>query len=140
MMGDKGKIILAYFGTGKTYMNKNYPNYIDFEEAYFKDINLMVNAAIIASEVYELNVLMPCAPPVIKRLQELGKEFTCYIPDISLEEEYKKRYLNRYDLVSPESYGLAVFFKEEVGKLAKIDCNKVILQSGEYLSDYLERE
>lgn len=140
MMGDKGKIILAYFGTGKTYMNKNYPNYIDFEEAYFKDINLMVNAAIIASEVYELNVLMPCAPPVIKRLQELGKEFTCYIPDISLEEEYKARYLGRYYPVSPDSYGLAMFFKENVQKLDKVECDKVIMKAGEYLSDYLERE
>ena len=140
MMGDKGKIILAYFGTGKTYMNKNYPNYIDFEEAYFKDLDLMINAAKIASGVCGLNVLMPCIVPLINKLKENNIEFTCYIPDISLEEEYKARYLGRYYPVSPDSYGLAMFFKENVQKLDKVECDKVIMKAGEYLSDYLERE
>ena len=133
----KAKVICSFFGTGKTYINKNYPNFIDFEVHYFGNrLDLLVKAIKDASNVYGYNVLVACTKPIIELLKENNIDFVAVLPDKEQKEEYMERYRNRNS--NPEVIkGLEQEFDNYIDGVMSCDCYKIILEKGQYLNDVI---
>lgn len=134
----RGKIICSFFGTGKTYLNKHYTNFIDLEAHYFGDRNdLYIKAIKDASQVYGYNVLIACTKLIINMLQENHLEFIAVLPTKEQKEEYIQRYRERK--TNPSSLkGLEENFEKTIDEVMECECPKVILKSGQYLKDVVE--
>ena len=135
----RGKIICSFFGTGKTYMNKNYPNYLDLETYYFGDRkDLLAMAIKDGSRAYGYNVLVACTKPIIELLQDNDLDFVAVLPSKDLKQEYLERFKKRGS--PPEIIkGLENNFDKHIDEVMKLNCKKIILKSGEYLKDVIDQ-
>lgn len=133
----QGKIILAFFGSGKTYINKNYPNFLDLESHYFKgDLEMLISAIKDASQVYGYNVLTSCRKRIIELLKEKELDFIVVLPTKNQKEEYVRRYKER-GTIPVVLKDLEENFDNYIDEVMVCDCKKVILKEGQYLSDVI---
>jgi DNA-binding LacI/PurR family transcriptional regulator len=133
----EGKIICSFFGTGKTYLNKNHHNFIDLEAHYFSGQNdLYIKAIKDASQAYGYNVLIACTKPILELLKKHNLDFVAVLPSKDLKEEYMQRYIDRK--TNPVSLkGLELNFEKAIDEVMECDCQKIILKSGQYLKDVI---
>ena len=90
MKNKPNKLYLCYAGTGKSYLAKEHPNFIDLDSSAFtKDDNWVGNYCRVAKRLLKThNVLMSCHLPVRKYLTKAG------CSTISLSAPNPETYLN----------------------------------------------
>lgn len=150
------KIISAFPGIGKTTLVQINKNYIDLESSDYKWIDIDKTLPIeerkgtaktinpdfpnnYIKKINELtgmgfNVLISSHKEVREALQAQGIEYTIILPSLDMKEEMISRYLSRGNQESFVNL-LKTNYEKFVGDLS-IDTNeKIILKSGQYLSD-----
>lgn len=106
-------------GTAKT-INPDFPN------NYIKKINELTGMG--------FNVLISSHKEVREALQAQGIEYTIILPSLDMKEEMISRYLSRGNQESFVNL-LKTNYEKFVGDLSIDPNEKIILKSGQYLSD-----
>lgn len=150
------KIISAFPGIGKTTLVQINKNYIDLESSDYKWIDIDKTLPIeerkgtaktinpdfpnnYIKKINELtgmgfNVLISSHKEVREALQAQGIKYTIILPSLDMKDEMISRYLSRGNQESFVNL-LKTNYEKFVGDLS-IDTNeKIILKSGQYLSD-----
>lgn len=152
------KIISAFPGIGKTTLVQTNKNYIDLESSDYKwlDIDKVLSieerkgtAKTINSDFPEnyikkiieltdmgFNVLISSHKEVRKALQAQGIEYTIILPSLDMKEEMINRYLSRGNQESFVNL-LKTNYEKFVEDLSMDPNEKIILKSGQYLSDLI---
>lgn len=139
-------IISAFGGTGKSTFTKNNPNLkiLDLDSSYFDKSNFPDNYTYKIRDLWNFSdydyILISSHLDVRIDLYNMGVPYVLVYPDISLKQEYLKRYTSRN---SPKSF-VNTFNKLweefvyscEEDMLAK---KKFKLKSSEYLKDIFKR-
>lgn len=132
-------IIAAFCGTGKSTLSKSMDNLIEVECWEYRKGNFpdnYIQEVLSKSKEYKY-VCISTDPvslvPIIKR----GCNVVLVYPDLSLFDEYMKRYVDR---VSPYDF-IGVMYKhwhEWIKQLHSIKgCEHIVLTEGQYLSDVI---
>lgn len=155
-------IIAAYAGCGKTYLARHwdqcteinsmqYARFLDEQE--YEDEREKANPSHISNPLYPYNmipdilkaeqkypyVLIPTDVTVIRLLQrEYQRRVVTVVPDISLQESYRQRYLERGN-----SEDFCRIFADGMNERIKAICKvaqfpSVSLNGNQYLFDYIE--
>ena len=138
----KAKVISAFPGCGKSHFYNSVKDNIkildsdsskfdksDFPRNYIEHIKDNLPSADI--------ILVSSHEDVRKELVKNGMDFTLVFPDISLKEQYIKRYKERG---SPENFIklLDTNWDNWINQLLKQEyCSKIILKENQYLSDVI---
>ena len=150
------KIISAFPGIGKTTLVQINKNYIDLESSDYKWIDIDKTLPIeerkgtaktinpdfpenYIKKIIELtdmrfNVLISSHKEVREALQAQGIEYTIVLPSLDMKEEMISRYLSRGNQESFVNL-LKTNYEKFVGDLSIDPNEKIILKSGQYLSD-----
>lgn len=150
------KIISAFPGIGKTTLVQINKNYIDLESSDYKWIDIDKTLPIeerkgtaktinpyfpenYIKKIIELtdmgfNVLISSHKEVREALQAQGIEYTIILPSLDMKEEMINRYLSRGNQESFVNL-LKTNYEKFVGDLSIDPNEKIILKSGQYLSD-----
>lgn len=150
------KIISAFPGIGKTTLVQINKNYIDLESSDYKWIDIDKTLPIeerkgtaktinpdfpnnYIKKINELtgmgfNVLISSHKEVREALQAQGIRYTIVLPSLDMKEEMINRYLNRGNQESFVNL-LKTNYEKFVGDLSIDPNEKIILKSGQYLSD-----
>jgi hypothetical protein len=139
----KAKVISAFPGCGKSHFYRSMKDEIkildsdsskfdksDFPRNYIEHIKENIPSADI--------ILVSSHEDVRKELAKNGIDFTLVFPDISLKEQYIKRYKERG---SPESFIklLDNNWDNWINQLLKQEsCDKIILKKDQYLADVIK--
>lgn len=150
------KIISVFPGIGKTTLVQINKNYIDLESSDYKWIDIDKTLPIeerkgtaktinpdfpnnYIKKINELtgmgfNVLISSHKEVREALQAQGIEYTIVLPSLDMKEEMISRYLSRGNQESFVNL-LKTNYEKFVGDLSIDPNEKIILKSGQYLSD-----
>lgn len=150
------KIISAFPGIGKTTLVQTNKNYVDLESSDYKWIDIDKTLSIeerkgtaktinpyfpenYIKKIIELtdmgfNVLISSHKEVREALQAQGIEYTIILPSLDMKEEMISRYLSRGNQESFVNL-LKTNYEKFVGDLSIDPNEKIILKSGQYLSD-----
>lgn len=150
------KIISVFPGIGKTTLVQINKNYIDLESSDYKWIDIDKTLPIeerkgtaktinpdfpnnYIKKINELtsmgfNVLISSHKEVREALQAQGIEYTIILPSLDMKEEMISRYLSRGNQESFVNL-LKTNYEKFVGDLSIDPNEKIILKSGQYLSD-----
>ena len=150
------KRIWAFPGIGKTTLVQINKNYIDLESSDYKWIDIDKTLPIeerkgtaktinpdfpenYIKKIIELtdmrfNVLISSHKEVREALQAQGIEYTIVLPSLDMKEEMISRYLSRGNQESFVNL-LKTNYEKFVGDLSIDPNEKIILKSGQYLSD-----
>ena len=153
------KIISAFPGIGKTTLVQTNKNYIDLESSDYKWIDIDKTLPIeerkgtaktinpdfpnnYIKKINELtgmgfNVLISSHKEVREALQAQGIEYTIILPSLDMKEEMISRYLSRGNQESFVNL-LKTNYEKFVGDLSIDPNEKVVLKSGQYLSDLVK--
>lgn len=153
------KIISAFPGIGKTTLVQTNKNYIDLESSDYKWIDINKTLSIeerkgtaktinpdfpenYIKKIMELtdmgfNVLISSHKEVREALQAQGIEYTIVLPSLDMKEEMISRYLSRGNQESFVNL-LKTNYEKFVGDLSIDPNEKVVLESGQYLSDLVK--
>lgn len=150
------KIISAFPGIGKTTLVQTNKNYVDLESSDYKWIDIDKTLSIeerkgtaktinpyfpenYIKKIIELtdmgfNVLISSHKEVREALQAQGIKYTIILPSLDMKEEMISRYLSRGNQESFVNL-LKTNYEKFVGDLSIDPNEKIILKSGQYLSD-----
>lgn len=134
-------VISAFCGTGKTYTDNNSDKKTiefecweydkgDFPNNYIDDIKFQIGKMDY--------IFISTNPVVLKELHKQGVNIKLIYPDISLKEEYFKRYLDRgsssdfMDTLDRYWFDWLIELKEQNY------CQHILLESGQYISNVLK--
>lgn len=133
----------AFCGTGKSYLCNNSPDtYKEIECWEYRKgdfPNNYINEVIWAIGVTKY-LFISTDPVILKELNKLGIEIRLYYPQNELRNEYLDRFIDR---VSPLDFvgAIMVNWEKWIDQLKEQDyCKHTILETGQYLSDALEKE
>ena len=136
------RIVSAFCGCGKTYLSTN-DNVIEYECWKYQDYDYLVSDIINSDKDI---VLISTNPVVLKKLVSLGYDIDLYYPSIDLFQEYLLRFNNRKkptdcQMVHDDFIGMITQnWDDWLNELKELDiCNHYELQSGEYLSQFIQR-
>ena len=134
-------IVAAFCGTGKTYLCKKNKKTVELEYWKYK------NDARFDDYIEDLNeyignydyVFISTEPEGLRLLHQRGFEMILVYPNKELRNEYLDRYIERdspYDFIGANMK----YWHEWLDDLEKEDyCKHVILETGEYLEDALNK-
>lgn len=153
------KIISAFPGIGKTTLVQINKNYIDLESSDYKWIDIDKTLPIeerkgtaktinpdfpenYIKKIIELtdmgfNVLISSHKEVREALQARGIKYTIVLPSLDMKEEMINRYLSRGNQESFVNL-LKTNYEKFVEDLSMDSNEKVVLKSGQYLSDLVK--
>lgn len=138
-----GKIISGFSNIGKSSVLK-YKNYkiIDFDTTYFKKkddwVNIYIECVLALKDKYDF-VLITTHGDILHEMNKRNISYTLVYPKRELMEEYRKRAIDRG---SDKEFVDGFFSRWDIHI---DDCeknnikNKIILNSGEYLSDIIDK-
>lgn len=140
----KGVIVCGFFGIGKSSVTKyrNDIKFYDLDAKFFKKQpgweKIYVDCALALQNEYEI-VCLKSSDKVMKLLNQLNEKYYLVYPNRYAKRDFMERAVkNRY----PREWIEDFFSKWEryIEEVEDEDCaNKIVLQSGEYLSDILDR-
>ena len=146
-LNQKTKVVSAFPGTGKTHLGKHSDSSIvDFGSGKFsKDENGDLNPDFPNNYVQAMLdvmgtcdiILISCHKAVTDSLENRGIEYTLVYPDTALKAEYIERYKQRGN---PKSWidNVAENWNNWISEMEnQANCKRIILLSGQYLSDVL---
>ena len=153
------KIISAFPGIGKTTLVQTNKNYIDLESSDYKWIDIDKTLSIeerkgtaktinpnfpenYIKKIVELtsmgyNVLISSHKEVREALQSRSIKYTIVLPSLDMKEEMINRYLSRGNQESFINL-LKTNYEKFVEDLSMDPNEKVVLKSGQYLSDLVK--
>ena len=153
------KVISAFPGIGKTTLVQTNKNYIDLESSDYKWIDIDKTLSIeerkgtaktinpdfpenYIKKITELtdmgfNVLISSHKEVREALQTQSIEYTIVLPSLDMKEEMINRYLSRGNQESFVNL-LKTNYEKFVEDLSMDSNEKVVLKSGQYLSDLVK--
>lgn len=153
------KVISAFPGIGKTTLVQTNKNYIDLESSDYKWIDIDKTLSIeerkgtartinpdfpenYIKKITELtdmgfNVLISSHKEVREALQAQGIKYTIVLPSLDMKEEMINRYLSRGNQESFVNL-LKTNYKKFVEDLYMDSNEKIVLESGQYLSDLVK--
>ena len=153
------KVISAFPGIGKTTLVQTNKNYIDLESSDYKWIDIDKTLSIeerkgtaktinpdfpenYIKKIIELtdmgfNVLISSHKEVREALQTQSIEYTIVLPSLDMKEEMINRYLSRGNQESFVNL-LKTNYEKFVEDLSMDSNEKVVLKSGQYLSDLVK--
>lgn len=153
------KIISAFPGIGKTTLVQTNKNYVDLESSDYKWIDIDKTLSIeerkgtaktinpdfpenYIKKIMELtdigfNVLISSHKEVREALQAQGIKYTIVLSSLDMKEEMINRYLNRGNQESFVNL-LKTNYEKFVEDLSMDSNEKVVLKSGQYLSDLVK--
>lgn len=153
------KIISAFPGIGKTTLVQTNKNYVDLESSDYKWIDIDKTLSIeerkgtaktinpdfpenYIKKIMELtdmgfNVLISSHKEVREVLQARGIKYTIVLPSLEMKEEMINRYLSRGNQESFVNL-LRTNYEKFVEDLSMDSNEKVVLKSGQYLSDLVK--
>lgn len=144
LINRRGVLVCGFFGIGKSSVNKYRPDvsFYDLDAKYFQKQpgweKIYVECALALREVYDI-VALKSSDKVMNRLTELGETFYIVYPSRYAKREFMERAVkNNYSREWIHSF----FSKWEtyIEEIEQEDTtNKMVLQSGEYLSDIVDR-
>lgn len=135
------KIVSAWPGCGKTtYVKQNKKEYIEIECWKYHKTEFPKNIITdITKSINEFKLIFISTNPIVLvAIIKLGMTPLLYYPDKSLKYEYLERYISRkssYDFIGVFMSMWDIWLDELYSH--SIKCQKVKLNSGEYLSGYL---
>ena len=140
-----GVIISGFSNIGKSYVFKDKSvKCFDFDTTYFKKKEgtnweeVYVECARGLSEIYDYVFITTYTRP-LEIMNERGIKYYLIYPDRSLKEEYRQRAISR----GSDNEFVEGFFSRwdsHISDCERNSCpNKIILKSGEYLSDVVEQ-
>lgn len=140
----EGVIVCGFFGIGKSSVNKYRPDikFYDLDAKYFKKQpgweKIYVDCAIALKKNYEI-VCLKSSDKVMGQLKQMGENYYLVYPNRYSKRDFMERAIkNNY----PREWIEDFFSNWEryIEEVEDEDCtNKIVLQSGEYLSDILDR-
>lgn len=138
-----GKIISGFSNIGKSSVSK-YKNYkiIDFDTTYFnkKDdwVNIYIECVLALKDKYDF-VLITTHGDILHEMNKRGISYTLVYPKREHMEEYRKRAIDR----GSDKEFVEGFFSRWDSHIDDCEKNnirdKIILNSGEYLSDIIDK-
>ena len=153
------KIISAFPGIGKTTLVQTNKNYVDLESSDYKWIDIDKELSIeerkgtaktinpdfpenYIKRIIELtnmgfDVLISSHKEVREALQAQGIKYTIVLPSLDMKEEMINRYLSRGNQESFVNL-LKTNYEKFVEDLSMDSNEKVVLKSGQYLSDLVK--
>ena len=140
-----GVIISGFSNIGKSYISKNSNiSSFDLDTTYFKKLpgsnweEVYVECASGLSEIYDYVFITTYGEP-LHIMNKRGIKYFLVYPERELKEEYKQRAISR----GSDKDFIERFFSrwdKHIDDCEKNSCsNKIVLKSGEYLSDVLKR-
>mgnify|MGYP003299809302 CR=1 FL=1 len=140
-----GVIISGFSNIGKSYISKNSNiSSFDLDTTYFKKLpgtsweEVYVECARGLSDIYDYVFITTYGEP-LQIMNKRGIKYYLVYPERELKEEYKQRAISRgsdKDFIE----GFFSRWDKHIDDCEKNSCsNKIVLKSGEYLSDVLER-
>ena len=140
----KGVIVCGFFGVGKSSVTKYRPDvkFIDLDAKFFVKQpgweKMYVECALALTNEYDI-VCLKSSDKVMNLLDRLGKKYYLVYPNRYAKRDFMERAIkNTYSREWIEN-----FFSRWESYLDEIDqqenANKIVLQSGEYLSDIVDR-
>ena len=140
----KGVIVCGFFGVGKSSVTKYRPDvkFIDLDAKFFVKQpgweKMYVECALALTNEYDI-VCLKSSDKVMNLLDRLGKKYYLVYPNRYAKRDFMERAIkNKYSREWIEN-----FFSRWESYLDEIDqqenANKIVLQSGEYLSDIVDR-
>lgn len=138
-----GIIISGFSNIGKSSLSKFKDlNYIDFDTHFFRKEEgwekMYVECLLALSSKYDY-VFITTHGVMLERLNELGIEYYLVYPKRELKDEYKNRTISRN---SSEEFVNGFFSRwdEHISDCEKNTfAKKIVLESGEYLSDVIDK-
>lgn len=140
-----GVIISGFSNIGKSYISKNSNiSSFDLDTTYFKKLpgsnweEVYVECARGLNEIYDYVFITTYGEP-LQIMNKRGIKYYLVYPERELKEEYKQRVISRG---SDKEFTEGFFSRwdSHINDCERNCCsNKIILKSGEYLSDVLER-
>lgn len=140
----RGTIVCGFFGVGKSSVAKYRPDikFYDLDaKAFVKQDgwqNLYVDCALGLTHDYDI-VCLKSSDKVMRRLNQLGQKYYIVYPNRFAKRDFMERAIkNKY----PRKFIEQFFSNWEryIQEIEDEDCpNKIVLQSGEYLSDIVDR-
>ncbi|MBQ7105194.1 MAG: hypothetical protein IJN90_04985 [Bacilli bacterium] len=138
-----GIIISGFSNIGKSSLSKFKDlNYIDFDTHFFRKEEgwekMYVECLLALSSKYDY-VFITTHGVMLERLNELGIEYYLVYPKRELKDEYKNRAISRN---SSEEFVNGFFSRwdEHISDCEKNTfAKKIVLESGEYLSDVIDK-
>lgn len=153
------KIISAFPGIGKTTLVQTNKNYIDLESSDYKWLDIDKELSIeerkgtaktinpdfpenYIRKIIELtdmglNVLISSHKEVREALQAQSIEYTIVLPSLDMKEEMISRYVNRGNQENFVNL-LRTNYEKFVEDLSMDSNEKIVLKSGQYLSDLVK--
>ena len=140
----KGVIVCGFFGVGKSSVTKYRPDvkFIDLDAKFFVKQpgweKMYVECALALTNEYDI-VCLKSSDKVMNLLDRLAKKYYLVYPNRYAKRDFMERAIkNKYSREWIEN-----FFSRWESYLDEIDqqenANKIVLQSGEYLSDIVDR-
>lgn len=140
----KGVLVCGFFGIGKSSVKKYRPDvsFFDLDAKFFQKQpgweKIYVECALALREVYDI-VALKSSDKVMNHLTQLGEKFYIVYPNRYAKRDFMERAVkNNYSREWIRS-----FFSRWEEYIEEIEheetTNKIILQSGEYLSDIVDR-
>ena len=136
----KTKIISAWCGCGKTYICEQHNvNAIEIEYWKYKDKGLQKEyVRDVKKHIGNVDyIFLSTEPDGLKLLHKHGIDITLVYPENELRNEYLDRYIERdspYDFIGTFMKHWEIWINE---LKEQHYCEHIILESNEYLSDYL---
>ena len=135
---EKGLIICGFAGIGKSTVVNKIPGWVDLESTPFnKNWKVYVDIIEYMSNV-GYNILVSCHQELRDELKNRSLKYTIVCPDLSIKDEYIKRYKSRgntSDFVNLLEKNWDTFIKS----CSNEDENTIFLYSGEYLEDIIKK-
>ena len=140
----KGVIVCGFFGVGKSSVTKYRPdvNFFDLDAKYFVKQpgweRMYVECALGLTNTYDI-VCLKSSDKVMNLLNDLGEKYYLVYPSRYAKRDFMERAIkNKYSREWIEN-----FFSRWERYLEEVEqednANKIVLQSGEYLSDIVDR-
>lgn len=139
-----GVIISGFSNIGKSYISKNSNiSSFDLDTTYFKKLpgsnweEVSVECARGLSEIYDYVFITTYGEP-LQIMNKRGIKYYLVYPERELKEEYRQRAISRG---SDKDFTEGFFSRwdSHINDCERNSCsNKIVLKSGEYLSDVLE--
>lgn len=140
----KGVIVCGFFGIGKSSVNKYRPDvsFYDLDAKFFRKQpgweKIYAECALALREIYDI-VAIKSSDKVMDYLTKMGESFYIVYPNRYAKRDFMERAVkNNYSREWIHS-----FFSKWESYIEEIEqeetINKVVLQSGEYLSDIVDR-
>ena len=135
--GEKGKLIIAFSGCGKTYYCKHTLNWLDLDDFIFHDSATLTNLENLLNW-YKYNILTNSIKIAWKLTNTPLKISYVILPTLDMKNEIISRIKKRD---TQNSYYWALLEKDWKFKIAdfmSIDAPKIYLKPGQYVSDVID--